>query len=955
MVGQTLGHYKILDKLGAGGMGEVYRAEDTTLKRQVALKVLPSELAASQERLERFQREAETLAALDHPNIVHIYTVEEAEGVRFLTMQLVEGKPLSGLIPKAGMPLERIFEIAIPLADALAAAHEKGVIHRDLKPGNIMVTAEGRVKVLDFGLAKLRQETEVPIATQLPTEPLTEEGRAVGTVPYMSPEQVEGKEVDHRSDLFSLGIILYEMATGQRPFQGDSPASVMSAILRDTPSSVTDLRDSSPRDLAKIIRRCLVKEPERRFQTARELAIELEELRSEVASGEAWETVPRPPRRGRAMLWAGLAAAGIVLVVGLAIVFWVFRSDDVPGAAGPTTGTFTKIVFDSANKGKVSTSPDGRFFVYASDASGNWDLYLRRLGGEKAINLTEDSPEDDIQPAFSPDGESIAFRSERDGGGIYVMGAMGESVRRVTDRGFFPDWAADGAKIVFSSAGHRGPWTTDTNERISTVDLSSGELGVVLDRSALMAVWSPNGWRIAYYGVWEPSEAGSQRDLFTVPADGGEPVYITEDVHIEDSPAWSPDGRHLYYVCDRSGTRDLWRVPIDEKTGKTLGIPQPMTSGSGVSHVSPSSDGNQILYSSRNEFREILKVPFDPVAETVVGPPVSITSPGLQAQYPSVSPDGEWIAFDAEFGHPGSFAIGVIRADGSALRQLTDSGHRDFYPHWSPDGQRLTFYSNRSGSQQAWIINADGGGLRQLIDAPGLEVSPPVWSPDGSRLAVSSLDEKTTYVFRADKPWSEEPPTQLPPFGDSEDRFWPMAWSPDAKLLAGLHWRGTPDATRIALYSFDSESYRIVTEELGLHVSSAWLNDGRRLMFSGQSVDGQSVDHRLIFLLDTESGDTRELLSSEGLSATPTVRAGRVASVAISPDNRSIYIHWYYTESDIWMLTLGDQESVLRPPPLPSHAEEVRVGGGVAFHAILFYTCNAPPPPKTKQIWGSWA
>jgi serine/threonine-protein kinase len=206
VVGQNLGHYKILDKLGAGGMGEVFLAEDATLKRQVALKVLPPELAASRERLDRFQREAETLAALDHPNIVTIYSVEEANGVHFLTMQLVEGERLSDLIPRGGMRLARIFEIAIPLADALAAAHEKGVIHRDLKPGNIMVTKDGRVKVLDFGLAKLRQETAPEMATQLPTEPLTEEGRILGTVPYMSPEQLEGGQIDGRNDIFSLGV-----------------------------------------------------------------------------------------------------------------------------------------------------------------------------------------------------------------------------------------------------------------------------------------------------------------------------------------------------------------------------------------------------------------------------------------------------------------------------------------------------------------------------------------------------------------------------------------------------------------------------------------------------------------------------------------------------------------------------------------------------------------------------
>ncbi|MGB5658410.1 MAG: serine/threonine-protein kinase, partial [Thermoanaerobaculia bacterium] len=217
MIGETLSHYRILDKLGKGGMGEVFLAEDTTLKRKVALKVLPPELATSQERLERFQREAESLASLNHPNIVTIHTVEEDGGVRFLTMEWVDGQTLAELVGKGGIPLERIFEIATPLADALAVAHSKGVVHRDLKPGNVMVTDDGRVKVLDFGLAKLLEEEPDLVATEMATEALTRDGIAMGTIPYMSPEQVQGKAVDHRSDIFSLGIVLYEMSTGKLP------------------------------------------------------------------------------------------------------------------------------------------------------------------------------------------------------------------------------------------------------------------------------------------------------------------------------------------------------------------------------------------------------------------------------------------------------------------------------------------------------------------------------------------------------------------------------------------------------------------------------------------------------------------------------------------------------------------------------------------------------------------
>ena len=282
MIGKTLAHYEITGLLGKGGMGEVYRARDGRLKREVALKVLPSEMAADPHRLERFQREAETVAGLSHPNIVTLYSVEEVDGVHFLTMELVEGQTLDQLLPEGGLPLDRLLELAAPTADALRAAHQKGIVHRDLKPSNLMVDEEGRVKILDFGLAKLQPEAGVPEVSQLATEALTGQGVVMGTAPYMSPEQIEAGPIDHRSDIFSLGIILYEMATGRRPFKGDSAPALMSSILRDKPPSVTATREELPRQLGRIVRHCLEKDPNKRFQTARDIHYELEELRREL-------------------------------------------------------------------------------------------------------------------------------------------------------------------------------------------------------------------------------------------------------------------------------------------------------------------------------------------------------------------------------------------------------------------------------------------------------------------------------------------------------------------------------------------------------------------------------------------------------------------------------------------------------------------------------------------------
>jgi serine/threonine protein kinase/tetratricopeptide (TPR) repeat protein len=284
MIGTTLSHYKIVSKLGEGGMGEVYLAEDTKLKRKVALKVLPPEMASDPNRLERFQREAEAVAAMDHPNIVTIFSVEEIDGAHFLTMSYIEGESLGQRVPPGGMDLDQLFEIAIPLADALAAAHEKGVTHRDLKPSNIMITSDDRVKVLDFGLAKLAEDT-LPHGDDEPTQALTREGLVVGTVPYMSPEQVEGKPVDQRTDIFSLGVLLYEMATGDRPFRGENSAQVVSSILRDDPPTVAERKAELPFHLSRIVRHCLEKDPKKRYQSALDLKNELQGLEEEVASG----------------------------------------------------------------------------------------------------------------------------------------------------------------------------------------------------------------------------------------------------------------------------------------------------------------------------------------------------------------------------------------------------------------------------------------------------------------------------------------------------------------------------------------------------------------------------------------------------------------------------------------------------------------------------------------------
>ncbi len=429
MIGRTLLHYKVLDKLGEGGMGEVYLAEDSKLERQVALKLLTPDVAAAEHRLERFQREAKSLASLDHPNIVHIYSVELEGDVQFLTMQLVDGKLLSEVIPERGLTTDRFLHIALPLADALRAAHEKGITHRDLKPTNVMLDTEGRVKVLDFGLAKLNQgEDEEP--SQLATEPLTREGGVIGTLPYMSPEQVGGEPVDERTDIFSLGVVLYEMATGRQPFQGRSAAAIASAILRDTPPSVSEVREELPGELGRIIGRCLAKDPRQRFQTALDVHNELRVLRDEscaVTQDGSAVSAPMEPRRPASRKLV-LGALLLVAFVG-ALYLWVGRSPDAGSREGFDVG-------DTVRRSAIAILP---FTVRGSPAfeylgEGLVDLLSTKLDGAGELRTVDPhavlgylTERTEVAPTLA----QARALSEHFRAGLYVVGEVVEAGGRL--------------------------------------------------------------------------------------------------------------------------------------------------------------------------------------------------------------------------------------------------------------------------------------------------------------------------------------------------------------------------------------------------------------------------------------------------------------------------------------------------------------------------------------------
>jgi eukaryotic-like serine/threonine-protein kinase len=579
--GTQLGSYEIVSLLGAGGMGEVYRARDLRLKREVALKLLPDVAAVDADRRERFTREALAVAALNHPHIVTIHSVEDAGTAVFLTMELVEGRSLAEALPATGLPIERVLTIAIAVADATSAAHLKGITHRDLKPGNIMLgegEQAGRIKVLDFGLAKVVDaQRGAAGASMLPTEapahtaPITAEGRILGTVAYMSPEQAEGRAIDGRSDLFSLGVVLYEMATGQRPFAGDTNLSILSSILKDTPRSVTDINSAIPPELGRIIRRALAKDPERRYQTAKDLRNDLEDLKASLGSSEsplpATSNVAASPASSSAPAASlvpssdtqivvslvrrhsrAFAVAAAVLLFGAAAALYVLRRPDAQPASSQQSFTDLQVtqLTTSGNAERPAISADGRYVAYVQIDGGDHSLWIRQTASTNNVRI--------VPP-------------ER---GVALFGAT-----------FTPD----GTSVDFVRQASRGPW------EIWRVPFLGGTPRLFVANVASPISWAPDGQRIAFLRTRVSPELSSQ--LFVADADGGQEGVLASQGASSPwlslvapwrpsfPPAWSPDGRLIALVA--AGPMGGRIVFVDSGTGSIRDITTPNGTMDGLS------------------------------------------------------------------------------------------------------------------------------------------------------------------------------------------------------------------------------------------------------------------------------------------------------------------------------------------------------------------------------------
>jgi Tol biopolymer transport system component len=878
-VNQQLGPYRLISLLGKGGMGEVYLAEDTRLGRKVALKFLPARFTCNPQHLQRFEREARTASALNHPNILTVYEIGHLGDSHYIATEYIEGKTLRQRLTTGRLELTEAIDIAIQIADALSAASAAGIVHRDIKPENIMVRRDGYAKVLDFGLAKLAERRELAGDGRAPNL-LTQSGMVMGTLNYMSPEQALGREVDQRTDLFSLGVVLYEMLTGTPPFS--TQAKDFATLLNRANATVTDFGPALPAELQRIIGKALEQDCEIRYQSAADLRADLKRLKRDLDSGSLSQ--PTAPARFRKLLNGSILARPIVVGALLAIfatlsyLLWRPLSDNKTQPPDWGQASFMAITKQPGEELFPSLTPDGRSLVYASRAEGNWDIYLQRVGGQTAINLTADSPADDNHPAISPDGEHIAFRSERQGGGIFIMEATGENLKRLTDFGYNPGWSPDGKQVVCAAAKTRDPANRSViPSKLWAINIATGESRIVSEGDAAQPAWSPHGHRIAYWGL----QKGGQRDLWTIPAGGGEAVQVTDDEALDWNPVWSPDGTYLYFVSDRSGSMNLWRVRLEEESGKVIGQPEAVrTPSSYCQHISFSRDGRRIVYVNGFSKINIQHAVFDPEAETIAGPPVWVTEGARQLDGLDLSPDGQWLVFSTQGEKQEDLLIS--RSDGSGSpRRLTDDGHRDRGPQFSPDGNQIAFYSDRSGSFEMWLINRDGSDLRQLTQTTSQAVYNPVWSPDGARLAYSIIGGQPALVA-LDTLVTEQFPQVVHSTGKSNLRFAPWAWSPDGRKLAGWEAR-TGEQLGIVIFSFASQQYEKLTD---FGTRPTWLADGQRLLFYHKNQ---------LYLAHTRSKKVREVLSTS---------PHEITGLALLRDDRNIYFSLKIAEADIWLMSL---------------------------------------------------
>ncbi|HEY7500337.1 MAG TPA: protein kinase [Vicinamibacterales bacterium] len=806
MIGETLGQYRIDARLGSGGMGVVYRAHDERLHRIVALKLIGTEQRGSTpDERNRLLAEARAASHLNHPHICTVYEVGEIGGRAFIAMEFVEGRSLAELIPDDGLPAETTRRYGEQIAAALGHAHERGVIHRDLKTANVAINASGSAKVLDFGLARRAGQGIVDGATQ--SIDMIEPGMLAGTLAYIPPEVLLGQGADARGDIWALGVVLYEMSTGRLPFQGRTEFDLTAAILRSAPQPFPA---HVPAVLRSIVLRCLAKEPAQRYQRAGEVRAALEAIHSDLALAPPIAPADVDPRRRHT--WA--IAAGAIVLTAIVMGIWASMSNraTVPSDA-PSGGKLTRVLSSQTRAYSPAISPDGRMIVYVAEGpNAQYDLYTTRVSGGARIRLTDD-PAREQSPRFSPDGELIAFTvfDDQSAPSVRIVSALGGPPRVTIPDAADANWSPDGRRLVFVRP------TPDGNRELAIAGADGSSPRRVLQADAAYPflrhpAWSPDARTIAVVR----GTGGVAAELWLVSPDGGAPrLAIKEPETVgSESPSFTSDGLAIVHASNRGGAMNIWRLPLSGEK------PVQLTTGAGPDE-SPSIARDGTIAYSNARFRDTLDV-----YDLQQGSVRTLLAHTPHVWGPAVSADGSEIAVNLG-DVDGSWHIWTVSVKDGAMRQLTSGEAGEVHPRYAPDGASLLFHTWNAPRRIGRVARARGSVAWLSFGQSAGETFADV-SPDGKTIAFARADREAERIYTA--PANGGPARLLTSSPGAIPR-----WSPDGRTIAFSADRRLNGG--IFLISADGTHQRRIARDGGWPV---WWPDGKRIGYLALGWDGNA-------------------------------------------------------------------------------------------------------------------